>query len=133
MQKYLFLNLDFLIPDLMLEKKAPGAVLEPYRYEIGLDTLVVAEKRAVIPACWYLKRRDVYILGGGGELTYGLTYKEAQRRKLNVPELRKLISVYPGKVLLVARVKSFKAWREQLPQPLSHEETGPRGFGVWRF
>jgi hypothetical protein len=51
----------------------------------------------------------------------------------HAPHLIKLILAPSGKVLPAAMLERFKAWREQLPQSLSHEEAGPRGFGGWRY
>ncbi len=129
----IFLSAGFLLPDLTIEKKAPGILLQRHLEEIDPDTIIISEKRAVRAVCWYLKRNNVYILGSGGELKYGLTYKSAKSRQLNLENATALIRQNPGKVLLVARSRIIKEWEIQLPQPVLQDSSGPSGYSLWRF
>ena len=129
----LLVSAHFAVPDVTLEKRSPGAFLAAYRSNLDPDTVVITEKRTVSAVCWYFGRDDVYILGRGGELEYGLAYKEAAGRRLDLLPAAEFIRRHPGKVILVARMEKFDRWRRHLPRPLSIINNGDQGYCIWRF
>ncbi len=123
----LFVSINLLVPDLTLEMKMPGAFIEKYSGEIPRDTIVITEEETAGAVCWYLKREDVYILGGAGELGYGLD-REGEGRNIGVDEASLLIERHPGKVLLLARSKTLDRWKAELPPSIEDERSGFSGY-----
>lgn len=105
------------LPGSYEEKKAPGRFLLEHADRIGPDTLIVTNdiERAV---CWYYKRNDVYVLGGAGELTYGM--KKSGSRLLDMEGLADLISESGPKrhVALIIKSDLYKICRQKLPKPM---------------
>ncbi|MBL7204960.1 MAG: phospholipid carrier-dependent glycosyltransferase [Desulfobacteraceae bacterium] len=129
----LFFTAHFILPDLTIEKKAPGILLERYRHGIGQNTIVISDEDTIRAVCWYLKRSDVYVLGGAGELDYGLAYEDAAGKLLEIKSAVRLIDCNQGKTVLVARAKSIRRWQDQLPKPVSQDDSGPEGYVLWRY
>ena len=129
----LFFTSYFIVPDLTIEVKAPGPLLEKYRQDIGDDMVVISDENTITAVCWYLHRSDVYLLGDGGELDYGLVYDDASGRSMGLNAAADLIRRNRGKTLLVARMKNIRRWRDQLPKPVFQADSGPRGYAFWRY
>ncbi len=129
----IFLSAHFLIPDATLVKRAPGTFLTHYQPYLTEDTIIIAEHRLAGAVCWYLKRDNIYILGRGGEFKYGLTYKNAAGRQVNLKTAADFIRSHPGKIVLIARMKELNSWRAHLPQPIFSTNNGTKGIGLWKF
>ncbi len=129
----LFMSAHFILPDLTIEKKAPGAFLAKYQPNLDPETIVITEKKIIRAVCWYLKRDDVYILGRSGELKYGLTYKETAGRQFDLVPAAEFIKRHPGKIILIARMKKINKWRKYLPPPIYKDNNGSKGYCVWKF
>jgi len=127
------LTAHFILPELTIEVKAPGPLLEQYKQGTGDDDVIIADKNTVGAVCWYFKRSDVYVLGGGGELTYGLAYEDAAGRCIDMESAAGLIKRNRGKILLIARVKNISKWRDRLPKPVFQDDSGPEGYVCWRY
>jgi len=128
-----FFIVHFIIPDLTIEWKMPGSLLEQHKQDIGDDHIIISDENTIRAVCWYLKRSDVYLLGGRGELAYGLAYEDASGRLLDMKSAVGLIKRNRGKILLVARVKNISRWRDQLPKPVFQDDSGPEGYVFWRY
>jgi len=129
----LFFIAHFIIPDPTIIAKAPGPLLEQHKQEIGDDVLILSDENTIRAACWYFQRNDIYMLGGSGELDYGLSYKDADGRLLHMQSAVDLINRNPGKTVLIASGKNILRWRDQLPQPVFQDENGPSGYVFWRY
>jgi 4-amino-4-deoxy-L-arabinose transferase len=129
----LFSMAHFIVPDPTLEVKAPGPLLKRHRQGIGDDDVIISDGTAVGAVCWYLGRNDVYVLGGAGELNYGLSYEDAYGRLLDMKSAKDLIKRNRGKTVLIARVKKVSRWQDQLPKPDFKDESGPSGYVFWRY
>jgi 4-amino-4-deoxy-L-arabinose transferase len=123
----------FTIPDLVIEASAPGRLLENHENQIGPDDVIISCEEAVGAACWNLKRDDVYVLGSAGELKYGLDYKDAAGRLLDVNSATRLIDQNRGKTVLIARIKRIIEVRNGLPLPVNQDISGPGGYVFWRY
>ena len=130
---FLFFIAHYIMPDQTLEEKAPGHLLEGYQQLTEPDTVVISDEDTLRAACWFLKCSDVFVLVNGGELDYGLAYPDADGRLLHLDSFSSFIDRNRGKTLLVARQKSVKRWRNQLPNPVFQENSGTDGYVVWRF
>ena len=129
----LFFVLHFTIPDTVVEKKAPGTMLEQLRQNITNNTVVISDGDSVRAVCWYLERNDIYVLGRVGELGYGLRYKDAQDKLLNLETATDLINKNHGNAIIFARVRNAIRWRNQLPLPVEMEQNGPDGYVCWKY
>jgi 4-amino-4-deoxy-L-arabinose transferase len=129
----LFATVHFMIPDQTLQVKAPGVLLERYAHRIPPEAIVISDENTIGAACWYLRRSDIYLLGDADELTYGMKYKDATGRWLDIPSVLDLIDRHRGRVVLIARGKNMSRWQGRLPQPDSRDDSGPRGYVLWRY
>ncbi|WP_158269854.1 phospholipid carrier-dependent glycosyltransferase [Desulfonatronum sp. SC1] len=129
----LFCALPLLTPDVILQVKMPGMLLERHKASIGPDTVLVADTGTLRAVCWYLKRDDVYMLGGPGELEYGMSFPENHHRMLNNEDILGLIGQNPGNTVFVTQMKKLPELRESLPEPVFQDNSGPRGFLLLRF
>jgi len=124
----LYFGAHFAIPDLVVEESAPGRLLARHHDLIQPGTVLIADKDVAGAVCWTYKRDDVYVLGSPGELDYGLRYRDASGRLLDLPTTARLIADHPGQTVLVARAKRFRDQRASLPRPTSEDDSGPEGF-----
>jgi len=129
----LFFIIHFLIPDLTVEKKVPGILLERNRQNLSHDTIIISDENTIRAVCWYLHRDDVYLLENGGELNYGLAYSDASGRLIGIKSAVGLIKRNRGKIILIARVKNVLRWQDQLPIPVFQDDSGPDGYVLWGY
>ncbi len=121
---------NFMMPDLTLEHKAPGAFLLKNANKIRTDTVLVADEDPMGAVCWFYKRDDVYLLEGGGEVSYGLNYEDAKYRSLNLKQFKDLVlqNAEKGRVVLVAKSRKYMRWKQTLPVPLYEDSNGKGGY-----
>jgi len=115
----------FIMPDLSRQRKAPGEFLLNHAKRIRPDTVLVAN--GLEPAvCWFYKRDDVYLIGKGGELSYGLSYDDSGHRLLTAGQLKKLIENTHGEkeVVLITDTKHYSCYRALLPKPIFEDMDG---------
>ena len=129
----LFITIHFIIPDLTIEKKVPGTLLERYCQNISHDTILMSDENTIKAVCWYMNRDDVYVLENGGELNYGLTYSDASGRLIDIKTSIDMIKRNKGKIILIARAKNILRWRDQLPRPVFQDDSGIDGYVFWRY
>jgi 4-amino-4-deoxy-L-arabinose transferase len=121
---------NFMMPDLTIEHKAPGALLLRHEDKVKIYTLLVADEDPMGAVCWFYKRNDVYLLEGGGEVSYGLNYEDARLRLLNLEQFKDLIIKTAGKkqVVLVAKSQKYTRWKQRLPAPMYEDSSGKGGY-----
>jgi 4-amino-4-deoxy-L-arabinose transferase len=129
----LFFVVHFTIPDQTIEVKSPGTFLEQHRQGIADDAIIISDENTIRAVCWYLRRNNVYLLKGAGELAYGLTYKDAGARLLDIRSATDLIDRHRGKTVLIARVKNMERWRDLMPEPVFQDQSGPSGYILWKY
>jgi 4-amino-4-deoxy-L-arabinose transferase len=127
---FLFLGSNFIMPDLTLEHKAPGTFLLKNAHKIKTDTMLVADEDPMGAVCWFYKRDDVYLLEGGGEVSYGLNYEDAKSRSLNLRQFKDLVlqNAEKGRVVLIAKSRKYMRWKQNLPEPLYEDSNGKGGY-----
>ena len=120
----------FLMPDDTVEHKAPIAFLSAHAERVGPGTTLVSLEDPIRAVSWAFKRDDVYQLMAGGELSHGFGYDDARHRILTLAQLDRLIrsSAESGRVVLVAKAKKYRDWRNQLPKPVYEADSGPGGY-----
>jgi 4-amino-4-deoxy-L-arabinose transferase len=121
---------NFIMPDLTLEHKAPGTFLMKNAHKIKTDTMLVADEDPMGAVCWFYKRDDVYLLEGGGEVSYGLNYEDAKFRSLNLKQFKDLLlqNTEKGRVVLIAKSRKYMRWKQNLPKPLYEDSNGEGGY-----
>jgi 4-amino-4-deoxy-L-arabinose transferase len=127
-----FFIIHYIVPDLALIKKVPGILLEKHK-NLSNDTVVIADNKTLTAACWYLRRNNIYLLEDGGELNYGLAYPYATHRLLDLKSVAGFIKGNMGRTLLIARVKNIEKWKDQLPDPVYRDMSGPEGYVLLRY
>lgn len=127
---FLLLGSNLILPDLTLEHKAPGTFLLKNAHKIKTDTILVSDEDPMGAVCWFYKRDDVYLLEGGGEVSYGLNYEDAKSRSLNLKQFKDLLLQNPGKgrVVLIAKTRKYMRWKQSLPEPLYEDSSGEGGY-----
>lgn len=116
----LFLAYPFVVPEVVLERKAPGALLTRHADRMTGDALVVSEARLAPAVSWHARRDDLLVLGGIGELRYGASRPDSRSRWLGrVSSLRSMIEAQaPGRrAVLIADQESYAEWAPRLPPP----------------
>jgi len=142
---------QFVMPNQFKDGKAPGEFLRQNWHRVCPDTTLVSDNYLASAVCWSYKRRDVFLLGRGGELAYGLGYDDSKQRLLDIERLRELITdpaIYcganrltppslwqgsPGKgcITLIIRTKLYAEYAGLLPKPV-FEDVG-HGFVFAEF
>lgn len=128
----IFFSSHFMLPDATIEEKMPGSFLKSHLADIGPDTLIISDSHLIRAACWYFKRDNVYMLGKD-ELSYGLSYKDAEGRFLDPKAATRLIEEHRGNAILIARAKHMVTWRHELPAPVYEDNSGPKGCYFFRY
>ena len=121
----------FLFPDAVINKKSPGCFLMKHSAKIHPDTIIVSDFSPLKAVCWYYKRSDVFLTGSTGELTYGIQYPDSSHRWLGLDEINELINERSGKLVIVARTRSYKKWKPELPSPVFADENGEFVFAMF--
>ena len=126
----LLLGSNLIMPDLTLEHKAPGTFLLKNAHKIKTDTMLVSDEDPMGAVCWFYKRDDVYLLEGGGEVSYGLNYEDAKFRSLNLKQFKDLLlqNAEKGRVVLIAKSRKYMRWKQGLPEPLYEDSNGKGGY-----
>jgi hypothetical protein len=124
---------QFVMPNQFKDGKAPGEFLRQNWHRVRPDTTLVSDNYLASAVCWSYKRRDVFLLGRGGELTYGLGYDDSKQRLLDIERLRELITKGSGKgcITLIIRTRLYAEYAGLLPKPV-FEDVG-HGFVFAEF
>jgi hypothetical protein len=85
-------TIQLVLPDDTIEHKAPGALLLRNASRVQPETVLVSLEDPLRAVCWFYKRSDVFQLGGGGELAYGMAYPDGRHRLLDEAQFAR-----PGK------------------------------------
>lgn len=121
--------IQFVLPDDTIEHKAPGALLIRNADRVTAETVLVSLEDPLRAVCWFYRRSDVFQLGGGGELAYGLATPEGQGRLLDATRFKTLVDDHAtGAVILVGKAKHYRNWKLLLPPPVYEDTSGPGGY-----
>jgi 4-amino-4-deoxy-L-arabinose transferase len=116
----LMFSLQFVIPDKLIEKKAPIDFLSRYKNRIGPNTFLVSDNYLTPVVCWCYKRNDVLLLDKAGEFSYGLQYDDSSKHHmLDINQLQELIMNDTGKkhTILITSTKRYREYKQKLPKP----------------
>lgn len=131
----LLFSVQFTIPTMSLNRKAPGPFLSRHAASITADTYVISGQDVVRAACWYLKRDDIYLLDGAGELSYGIKHENnSPHRSLDITMANTFISKHRGQVVLIADQETYhNYWQPLLPKPVAVDSSGSEGYLFIRY
>jgi 4-amino-4-deoxy-L-arabinose transferase len=117
----LMFGAQFIIPDRLIEQKAPAKFLKQYKDRVGQNTILVSDNNLAAAVCWNYKRSDVLLLINPGEFEYGLAYDNASKhRLLDIDQFRELIteSVSKEHTILITGTKRYIEYKHLLPEPI---------------
>jgi 4-amino-4-deoxy-L-arabinose transferase len=125
----------FCIPDSTILHKMPGDFLLKHYDKIRKDTIIVTDEHLLSSACWFYGRINVYLIGEQGEFTYGLNYEDSKARHLNPGQFKEFILEHreSGRITLIAREKTYRAWKDEFPEPLFEDSNGEGGSVFAQF
>ena len=131
----LLFTVQFTIPTLTLNRKAPGPLLSRHAAQISPETFVLSGSDVFRAVCWYLKRDDIYLIGDAGELEYGVEHEgSSSQRLLSVTAASKFIQDHRGQIVLVVDLDTYNNyWQPLLPKPVSIDSSGSRGYLLLRY
>ena len=96
-----FLIASYLIvPQSVYDARCMMSFIEECGDEITPDTLIIAHGSNVHTVCYVFHRTDLY-LNVAGELEYGLSYPDAEERKLKNSNVKKFIEKYPDRKIVM--------------------------------
>lgn len=112
---------QFVIPDKLIEKKAPIDFLCRHKDRINQNTILVSDNYLTPAVCWSYKRSDVLLLNDAGEFAYGLGYDDlSKHRLLDTDQLRELLAKDLGEehMVLITSSNLYMEYKQQLPKPV---------------
>jgi 4-amino-4-deoxy-L-arabinose transferase len=114
----------FIAAAALTPQKAPDRCLRTWMSTVPHDAIFIAENRFVGAVCWSGKRDDVFLVNRAGEFAYGLSYKDAESRELDISRINDLILAdrRTTPVILVLMAKSYTQCEKQLPKPSRQEK-----------
>ena len=130
---FIYVLAHYTLPDRTVEVKCPGPLLQKHAASISPDDVVITDDDTIRAVCWYFKRDDVYNLGPPGELAYGFSSADGAGRRIDLKTAAELIRQHSGRVVLIARQRTYEHWRTALPAPLVQEANGEKGYVLLKF
>lgn len=89
----LILMFGAMLPNVTKASKLPEYLIGKISTDITPDTLIIADYPSTMSAFnWYLKRTDIYLTGGRGEVHYGLNYVDSKHRYIPLNKLANFIN-----------------------------------------
>ena len=82
----MFALIPLFLPELVYAGKMPGSFIQDQSQTVTDETVVATDATLLASASWYLKRTDIYLVGGMGEYQYGLSYPDASFRHIEFQE-----------------------------------------------
>jgi 4-amino-4-deoxy-L-arabinose transferase len=116
--------IPFIIPDRFKDGKMPADIIMKHAGRIRSNTVLISDDYTIPAVCWFYDRSDVYILGKGGEFTYGLSYSDSSRRLVRLNNFESFLQAhsYMRKTVIIMTAKRYAGDKEKLPKP-SYEDS----------
>lgn len=120
-----FLLFWAMIPNLSIDSKMPASFIEELKPLVSKQTLLIADYPATMSALnWYLKRDDVYLLEGKGEVKYGLSYPDAADRYIERQNLAQFIQTKQQQADILILLRDLQLFPSELPKITRQFERG---------
>lgn len=128
----LFVTIQLCVPTEISNSLGIQGFLTSEQKQVTSDTILVANPKTVHAACYVYQRDDIYLFRGKGELTYGLSYPDAEHRYLETPDLQTLLRQRGNhRVVIVMKSKPADPLRAQLPKPYYQRQWLKIWFAVY--
>jgi len=133
----LFFAFNFILPDIVAERKAPAVFLERNARLLAPETALVSWRDPAQSVAWVFKRNDVWLYLSGGELDDGLKFKDSRHRLLSREDLKSFVESRRAKggVALILPVKILEEERAEksfpTPEWIKAEDT--KGYAIVKF
>ncbi len=129
---------NFIMPNQIIERKAPAVFLEENKALVPHDASLVSWRDPSQSVFWVFDRKDVWLYLSGGELDDGLKFEDSKRRFLkSSEELSALIAERRGRggVVLILPSKILREEEDELPKPEWVKSSGNerRGYSIVKF
>jgi 4-amino-4-deoxy-L-arabinose transferase len=111
----------------------PAGMIKSHMARIEPNSVILSDDYLVHAVCWISKRTNVYLFERGGELSYGLSYNDSNRRCIQPRQLRSLIKRAKRTVTLITNVTDYERYGDQLPKPFYIENTNGIVFAQYRY
>ncbi|MGF1748858.1 lipid IV(A) 4-amino-4-deoxy-L-arabinosyltransferase [Vibrio cionasavignyae] len=121
----LFALFSFAVPNTTIHSKMPEDFMTMLAPKVSDDMVLIADYPDTMSALnWYLKRSDVYLTKGMGEVDYGLEYEDSKHRYVEWNQLGEFIKEkqLTGPVLL--HFRDLPALPEGFPKSSDHVDLG---------
>tara|TARA_R110002072_G_scaffold517_34_gene3277 strand:- start:176 stop:1825 length:1650 start_codon:yes stop_codon:yes gene_type:complete len=115
----------FVVPQSIIDSKAPEVFLQNIAADIDAQTTVITNNVGLAAAiAWQLKKPDLLLWGGKGEVAYGLDYADAQDRYIRPEAIGQAITEHQkqGDVALLLRRKNRPEQGEFPPPDLQRDQ-----------
>jgi len=116
-----FVTLTLCLPTEMSTSSGIQGFLESKKPRIEPDTIIVGDPKTMHALCYVFQRDDIYLFRGKGEVTYGLSYPDAEFRYLNSHQLLTLIHERGSRRLVLA-IKARPDAPVKFSLPLPHDQ-----------
>jgi len=129
----LMFSVHFIIPNRLIEQKAPAKFLKQYKDRVSQNTILVSDNNLTAAVCWNYERSDVLLLINTGEFEYGLNYDDSSKcRLLDVQQLQELITNDLSKehVILITGINRYIEYKNLLPEPIFENIDNGFVFGI---
>jgi len=104
-------------PNISIYSKMPAKFTQQIAHLVSPNTVLVADYPDTMSALnWYFKRQDVYLAGQKGEVSYGLSYPDAQHRYIENSQLAEFIQQQRQTAPVLIFFRDKPDMGEQLPQ-----------------
>lgn len=121
----LFLLFWAMIPNLSTDSKMPARFVEELKPFVSEQTILLADHPTTMAALnWYLKRDDVYLLDGKGEVKYGLSYPDAADRYIERQNLAQFIQTKQQQDDILIFLRNLQLPAAELPKITRRFERG---------
>lgn len=124
---------NILLPQSVIDKKTPSFVVSHLSGKIDKNTIIVADANVFRYVAWEFKRADIFLLYPG-EMTYGLSYKDAAGRLLGIEGLQAMLMQQKnGKIKNPIAVFCEEPCDPALENlfATSHKKISDNEFAVW--
>ncbi|WP_372846087.1 phospholipid carrier-dependent glycosyltransferase [Pontiella sp.] len=114
----LFISIQLCAPTEISPSLGIQGFLKSEQAQITPSTILVANPKTVHALCYVYKRDDIYLFGGKGELTYGVSYPDSAHRYLDIQQLNALLHQRGNRRVVIAmKSRPDDSLRTQLPKP----------------
>jgi len=114
------LSVPFGLPDELYATRSADPFLSQYADKVPAESILISDPNRVHSLCFFLKRHDVYLLGGSGEMRYGLDYDDSKHRLIQIPDLIEMADENRGKrpITIMTCWDRYIEYKDLLPEPV---------------